>query len=92
MSRQPSPPAEPPAAGGYRRGSAGYRSITLALFAAGMTTFAAMYAPQAVLPDLTTEFGIGAGAATLAVSATTGLLALAIMQLLVPRVERVDLV
>jgi predicted MFS family arabinose efflux permease len=64
---------------GYPRGSAGYRSLTLALFAAGMTTFVAMYAPQAVLPDLTTAFGIGAGAATLAVSATTGLLALAII-------------
>lgn len=64
---------------GYARGSAGYRSLTLALFAAGMTTFVSMYAPQAVLPDLTVAFGIDAGAATVAVSATTGLLALAII-------------
>ncbi|WP_029136033.1 MFS transporter [Nakamurella lactea] len=79
MTREPPPADDVGPVAGYRRGSAGYRSLTLALFAAGMTTFAAMYAPQAVLPQLTTAFGVDAGAATLAVSATTGLLALTII-------------
>nr|WP_246136379.1 MFS transporter [Leekyejoonella antrihumi] len=64
---------------GYRRGDAGYRRITTALFAAGMTTFVAMYAEQAVLPELTTQFSVSPATSALAVSATTGLLALAII-------------
>lgn len=64
---------------GYRRGEPGYRRITLALFAAGMATFVAMYGAQAVLPALSTQFSVGPAAAALAVSATTGMLALAII-------------
>ncbi len=66
-------------ADGYRRGDAAYRRITLALFAAGMTTFVAMYAVQAVLPELAAEFALTPAGATLAVSATTGMLALAVI-------------
>ncbi|NHN56099.1 MFS transporter [Calidifontibacter sp. DB0510] len=66
-------------AAGYRRGEPGYRQITLALFAAGMATFVAMYAAQAVLPELAREFRTGPATAALAVSATTGLLAFAII-------------
>ncbi|WP_425270212.1 MFS transporter [Flexivirga meconopsidis] len=69
----------PVEAAGYRRGEAGYRRITLALFAAGMTTFVAMYCAQAVLPSLAGDFGISPAASALTVSATTGLLALAII-------------
>lgn len=68
-----------PAAAGYRRGDAGYRRITAALFAAGMTTFVAMYCAQAVLPSLATEFNVSPAVSALSVSATTGLLALAII-------------
>ncbi len=64
---------------GYRRGDAAYRRITLSLFAAGMTTFVAMYAVQAVLPELADDFGLTPAVATLAVSATTGMLALAVI-------------
>lgn len=64
---------------GYRRGDSGYRRITAALFAAGMTTFVAMYSAQAVLPQLSEEFGVSPAGAALAVSATTGMLALAII-------------
>lgn len=64
---------------GYRRGEAGYRDITWALFAAGMATFVAMYAAQAVLPELSDEFSVGPATSALAVSATTGTLALAIV-------------
>ncbi|MEP6631509.1 MAG: MFS transporter [Lapillicoccus sp.] len=64
---------------GYRRGEPAYRRVTLALFAAGMTTFVAMYAVQAVLPQLATELRQTPAGATLAVSATTGMLALAVV-------------
>ncbi|NYJ75207.1 MFS transporter [Allobranchiibius huperziae] len=68
-----------PAPAGYRRGDAGYRRITLSLFAAGMTTFVAMYAAQAVLPALSDAFDVSPAGSALAVSATTGMLALAII-------------
>jgi predicted MFS family arabinose efflux permease len=63
----------------YRRGGPGYRRITFALFAAGMTTFVAMYAAQAVLPALATDFAVSPATSALVVSATTGALALAII-------------
>lgn len=44
-----------------------------------MATFVAMYAAQAVLPELTREFSVDPATAALAVSATTGMLALAIV-------------
>lgn len=64
---------------GYRRGDDGYRRITLSLFGAGMATFVAMYAAQAVLPALSDEFRVGPAAAALTVSATTGMLAIMIV-------------
>lgn len=64
---------------GYRRGDPGYRRITLALFAAGMTTFVAMYGAQAVLPQISAEFHASAATSALTVSATTGALALLVI-------------
>ncbi|WP_433209111.1 MFS transporter [Nocardia sp. CA-107356] len=55
------------------------RRITTALFAAGLTTFASMYSAQALLPSLSAAFGVAPAQAALAVSLTTGLLALAII-------------
>ncbi|MRH89543.1 MFS transporter [Nocardia sp. SYP-A9097] len=55
------------------------RRITVALFAAGLTTFASMYSAQALLPSLSAEFGATPASAALAVSLTTGLLAVAIV-------------
>lgn len=55
------------------------RRITLALFAAGLTTFGSMYSAQALLPSLSTAFGATPAKAALAVSLTTGLLAVAIV-------------
>ncbi len=72
-------PTTPPVSAGYRRGDPGYRRITLALFAAGMTTFVAMYAVQAVLPSLSTAFGVSPAGSALSVSATTGMLAIAVI-------------
>lgn len=55
------------------------RRITIALFAAGLTTFASMYSAQALLPSLSAAFGATPARAALAVSLTTGFLALAII-------------
>lgn len=63
----------------YRRGTRGYTRITLALFAAGLATFISMYSAQALLPALADGFGVGPATAALAVSATTGVLALVIV-------------
>ncbi|MGV9709805.1 MFS transporter [Gordonia sp. NPDC003424] len=60
-------------------GSPGYRRTTLALFAAGMTTFMALYYVQALLPQLSEHFGISPATSALTVSLTTGFLALAII-------------
>ncbi|MEG8184326.1 MFS transporter [Nocardia terpenica] len=59
--------------------SAHERRITVALFAAGLTTFASMYSAQALLPSLSAAFAATPAHAALAVSLTTGLLALAIV-------------
>ncbi|MCX4097544.1 MFS transporter [Nocardia sp. alder85J] len=55
------------------------RRIVRAAFAAGVTTFAAMYSAQALLPSLSAAFGATPAHAALAVSLTTGVLALAIV-------------
>nr|WP_275439402.1 MFS transporter [Dermacoccus nishinomiyaensis] len=69
----------PQAPRGYRRGTNGYTRITTALFAAGMATFISMYSAQAVLPQLAREFDVSPATSALAVSATTGVLAFAIV-------------
>lgn len=60
-------------------GSPGYRRATVALFAAGMTTFMALYYVQALLPQLSDHFGVSPANSALAVSLTTGFLAVAII-------------
>ncbi|MEV0294145.1 MFS transporter [Nocardia sp. NPDC050710] len=63
----------------HRTDTAHERRITTALFAAGLTTFASMYSAQALLPSLSAAFGATPARAALAVSLTTGFLALAII-------------
>ncbi|WP_309117120.1 MFS transporter [Saccharothrix sp.] len=53
--------------------------LTTATVSTGLATFALLYAPQPVLPQVAAEFGLGPGAASLAVSAATGALALAVV-------------
>ncbi|GAB0106345.1 MFS transporter [Nocardia sp. JMUB6875] len=55
------------------------KRVTTALFAAGLTTFAAMYSTQSLLPSLSAAFDVPPAHAALAVSLTTGFLALAII-------------
>ena len=56
---------------GYRVGEAGYRRITVALFAAGIATFALIYSTQALLPEFPRAFSVSAAESTLSVSLTT---------------------
>ncbi|ATW50176.1 MFS transporter [Streptomyces peucetius subsp. caesius ATCC 27952] len=59
--------------------AAGYRRMSFALFAAGMATFALLYSTQALLPAVSTDFGVTAGTASWTVSAATGALALCVL-------------
>jgi predicted MFS family arabinose efflux permease len=63
----------------HERGSRGYRTITLSLFAAGLTTFISMYSAQALLPAYADGLHVSPAVSALSVSVTTGLLALAIV-------------
>ncbi|MEV4332851.1 MFS transporter [Streptomyces sp. NPDC049597] len=62
-------------------GAPGYRRMSFALFAAGMATFALLYSTQALLPAVSADFGVTAGAASWTVSAATGALALCVLPL-----------
>ncbi|WP_372697646.1 MFS transporter [Arthrobacter sp. JSM 101049] len=56
---------------GHVRGSAGYRRMIMALFAAGVATFSQLYSVQGVLPALSRAQGVSEARAALAVSAAT---------------------
>jgi MFS transporter, YNFM family, putative membrane transport protein len=59
---------------GLRSGDPGYRRIAVALFAAGVATFALLYSTQALLPELARSFAVSAAQSTLSLSlATVGL-------------------
>ncbi|WP_154663756.1 MFS transporter, partial [Saccharomonospora iraqiensis] len=62
-----------------RERAADVRRITVAVAAAGICSFALLYAPQPVLPQLAAEFGLDPGGASLAVSVGTGALAVAVL-------------
>lgn len=64
---------------GYERGGRGYRAVLLALFFAGIATFAQLYSFQGVLPILARDLGINAAQASLTVSAATMGLAVAVI-------------
>lgn len=56
---------------GHAPGSPQYRRLILGLFFAGIATFAQLYAPQAVLPQLAADLGVSPATAALSVSAAT---------------------
>ncbi|MFE3325292.1 MFS transporter [Streptomyces sp. NPDC059176] len=62
-------------------GLPGYRRMSLALFAAGVATFALLYSTQALLPAVSSDFGVTASAASWTVSAATAALALCVLPL-----------
>ena len=58
LTQSAQPSAGPAAHVGYRIGEAGYRRITVALFAAGVATFALIYSTQALLPEFPRAFSL----------------------------------
>jgi len=64
---------------GHERGSRGYRRIAVALFAAGVATFAQLYSVQAVLPAMAGGLDLSAPDAALSVSVATGALAVSVV-------------
>lgn len=65
----------------HQRGTSGFRRVNLALFAAGLATFTALYCVQALLPALTDHFGLTPAEASLAVSFGTAGLAVGVIPL-----------
>ncbi len=55
------------------------RRVKIAVAAAGISSFALLYAPQPVLPQLAAQYHLDPGGAALAVSVATGALALAVL-------------
>ncbi|KOV63838.1 membrane protein [Streptomyces sp. AS58] len=60
-------------------GGPGYRRMSLALFLAGVATFALLYSTQALLPLISGDFGVTASEASWTVAASTGGLALFVL-------------
>lgn len=61
------------------RGTAAFRRTTLAMFAAGFSTFALLYCLQPLMPVFSHDFRISASASSLSLSVTTGVLAVAVL-------------
>ncbi len=76
-------PVPSPSSGDTRMspGGPGYRRMSLALFLAGVATFALLYSTQALLPLVSADFGASASAASWTVSGATGALALCVLPL-----------
>jgi predicted MFS family arabinose efflux permease len=64
---------------GHARGTSAYRRLLAALLCAGVATFAQLYSPQGVLPQIAADLGTSADRAALTVSAATLGLALAVV-------------
>ena len=64
---------------GHERGTPGYRRVVIALFAAGVATFAQLYSVQAVLPALAAGLHLDASRSALGVSVATGALAVSVL-------------
>ena len=65
----------------HERGTPGYRRLGAALWCSGLATFVLVYSVQGLLPTLADRFGLSSSAASLALSATTGTLAIAVLPL-----------
>jgi len=61
------------------RGTPQFIRVTLAMFTAGLATFAMLYCIQPVLPVLSHDFGISAAQSSLSLSLSTGMLAIGLM-------------
>jgi len=63
----------------HRAGEPGFRRAAIALFAAGVATFALLYAPQALLPLMASQFAVSPAAASLSLAVSTATLGLTLL-------------
>jgi YNFM family putative membrane transporter len=69
-----------PAPGQFiQRGTPQFIRVTLALFSAGLATFALLYSVQPILPVLSHEFGVSPASASISLSVSTALLAVGLL-------------
>lgn len=62
-----------------QRGTPQFIRVTLALFSAGLATFALLYCVQPILPVLSHEFGISPASTSISLSVSTALLAVGLL-------------
>jgi len=75
-----SSPAHPPAPSQHiEQGTPAFRRTAAALFLAGFSTFGLLYTVQPLLPEFSRHFGVSAANSALALSLSTGLLAISML-------------
>ncbi|MCA1923254.1 MFS transporter [Buttiauxella noackiae] len=62
-----------------KRGSPQFMRVTLALFSAGLATFALLYCVQPILPVLSHEFGVSPASSSISLSVSTAMLAIGLL-------------
>jgi len=62
-----------------KRGTPQFMRVTLALFSAGLATFALLYCVQPILPVLSQEFGISPASSSISLSVSTAMLAVGLL-------------
>ncbi|MCT4717194.1 MFS transporter [Enterobacteriaceae bacterium H18W14] len=62
-----------------KRGSSQFMRVTLALFSAGLATFALLYCVQPILPVLSQEFGVTPASSSISLSISTAMLAIGLL-------------
>jgi MFS transporter, YNFM family, putative membrane transport protein len=73
------PASAPESVTWIERGSPQFMRVTLALFSAGLATFALLYCVQPILPVLSQQFGVSPAASSISLSLSTGLMALGLL-------------
>lgn len=62
-----------------KRGTPAFMRVTLALFSAGLATFALLYCVQPILPVLSQDFGVSPAASSLSLSVSTVMMAVGLL-------------
>ncbi|HAI93622.1 MAG TPA: MFS transporter, partial [Xanthomonadaceae bacterium] len=75
----PTPEAAPTSLPHIRQGTPEFRRASQALFASGFATFGLLYCVQPLLPEFSKDFGVSAAGSALALSVSTGVLAVAMI-------------
>ncbi|MDU5731781.1 MAG: MFS transporter, partial [Citrobacter freundii] len=65
--------------GFIKRGTSPFMRVTLALFSAGLATFALLYCVQPILPVLSHEFGVSPASSSISLSISTAMLAIGLL-------------